>query len=204
MQNAECRIKKTKSPNFFILRSAFCVLHSCLLLVLLVLGCGNQTDETTDTREPIAVQYVGVAEVPVHSHPGDITPVITRYRHGESVSVLSRKGDWAEVRTAFGNGWVHQKDLVSAAEAASSKENPNPKFQHAPSPVTAPSAHGTVYIEADVNTDGDITSAIVLENTTGSNDLAEKNAEALKRSKFYPILIRGERKPFKYYYRVDY
>jgi len=173
-------------------------------LLFLFLACGKGDEEATDTREPIATQYVGVAELQVHSKPADITPVITRYGHGESVSVLSRKGDWAEIRTAFGNGWVHQKDLVGAEEAASSKANPNPKFQHPPSPVTAPSAHGTVYIEADVNTDGDITNAIVLENTTGSNDLAEKNAAALKRSKFYPILIRGERKPFKYYYRVDY
>ena len=167
-------------------------------------ACGGQEVETTDTREPIAVQYVGVGEMAVHSQPADITPVITHYRHGESVSVLSRKGDWAEVRTALGNGWVHQKDLTSADAAASSKDNPNPQFEHAPAPVTAPSAHGTVYIEADVNTDGQITKTTIIENTTGSPELAEKNAEALKRAKFYPILIRGERKPFQYYYRVDY
>ncbi|MDQ6803298.1 MAG: energy transducer TonB, partial [Acidobacteriota bacterium] len=157
-----------------------------------------------DTREPIAIQYVGVGDLPVHSQPGDIAPVITHYRHGESISVMSRKRDWAEVRTAMGNGWVHQKDLASAEEAASSKDNPNPKFEHPPSPVTAPSAHGTIYIEADVNTDGDITSTTLIENSTGSPDLAEKNAAALKRAKFYPIMIHGERKPFKYDYRVDY
>jgi hypothetical protein len=84
------------------------------------------------------------------------------------------------------------------------QKHPNAKFQHAPSPVTAPSAHGTIYIQADVNTDGDVTSTLLIENTTGSSDLAEKNAAALKRAKFFPILIRGERKPFQYFYRVDY
>jgi uncharacterized protein YgiM (DUF1202 family) len=176
---------------------------AAVFLILLV-GCSKPDVETTDTRNAIATQYVGVADLPVHSQPGDITPVITHYKHGESISVLSHKGDWAEVRTAMGNGWVHQKDLVSAAEAASSKDNPNPRFEHAPSPVTAPSAHGTIYIQADVNTDGDITNTTLIDNTTGSPDLAEKNMAALKRAKFYPILIHGERKPFQYFYRVDY
>jgi uncharacterized protein YgiM (DUF1202 family) len=174
------------------------------VLAALLFACNPSPEEPTDTREPIAIQYVGVAELPVHSQPADVTPVITRYRHGESVPVLSRKGDWAEVRTAMGNGWVHQKDLVDASEAASSKENPNPRFQHPPAPVSAPGAHGTVYIEADVNTDGDVVNTTIIENTTGSATLAEQNEFALKRSKFYPIIIRGERKPFKYYYRVDY
>jgi hypothetical protein len=173
------------------------------VLVLLV-ACSKPDVETTDTREPIAIRYVGVGDLPVHSQPADITPVITHYKHGESISILSHKGDWAEVRTAMGNGWVHQKDLVSAEEAASSKDNPNPRFEHAPSPVTAPSAHGTIYIQADVNTDGDITNTTLIDNTTGSPDLAEKNMAALKRAKFYPILIHGERKPFQYFYRVDY
>lgn len=157
-----------------------------------------------DTREPIAIQYVGVAQMNVHHRPDDRSPVVTRYQHSESVPVLSRKGDWAEVRTAMGSGWVHQADLVGAAEAAQSKENPNPRFEHPPAPISSPTAHGTVYIEADVNTDGQITNTTIIENTTGSTSLAEQNAFALKRSKFYPIIIRGERKPFKYYYRVDY
>ena len=128
----------------------------------------------------------------------------TRYRAGESVPILSKKGDWAEVRTAMGSGWVHQTDLVGAEDAQQAQNNPTPRFQHPPSPVTAPGTHGTIYIEADVNTDGDITETKLITNTTGSDNLAEQNTLALKRSKFYPILIRGERKPFKYYYRVDY
>jgi len=191
---------KKASTRFSILRSAFCVLHSLLLLS----ACSRAPEEPTDTREPIAIQYVGTEELAVHTQPSDITPVITRYRHGESVPILSKKRDWAEVRTASRSGWVHQSDLVEAADAASTKENPNPKFQHPPAPVSAPGIHGTVYIEADVNTDGDITNTTIIENTTGSASLAEQNAFALKRSKFYPIIIRGERKPFKYDYRVDY
>ena len=179
-------------------------MRRCFLAFLILTACSQAPEEPADTREPIAVKYVGGGELAVHSQPADITPVITRFQHGESVPVLSRKGDWAEVRTAGGSGWVHQKELVSAEEAAQTKDNPNPKFAHPPAPITAPGTHGTIYIEADVNTDGDIVNTMILENTTGSQSLASQNEFALKRSKFYPITLRGERKPFKYYYRVDY
>jgi outer membrane biosynthesis protein TonB len=170
---------------------------------LLLLAC-NQAPVETDTREPVAIQYVGGEKMAVHARPDDRSPVITRYQHSESVPVLARKGEWAEVRTATGSGWVHQSDLVGAEEAAQSKANPTARFMRPPSPVTSPGVHGTIYIEADVNTDGDVTSTKIITNTTGSADLAAKNAAALQRSKFYPIVIRGERKPFEYYYRVDY
>jgi len=32
----------------------------------------------------------------------------------------------------------------------------------------------------------------------------ERFHAALEQAKFYPIVQRGEKKPFKYYYRVDY
>jgi hypothetical protein len=157
-----------------------------------------------DMRDPIAIQYVGGAQAPVHVRPDDKSRVVTRYQHSESVPVLARKGEWAEVRTAMGSGWVHQSDLVSAGEGAQSKSEPTPRFEHAPSPVTAPGVHGTVYIMAKVNTDGDVISTAIVTDTTNSPGLAARNAAALQRSKFYPIVIRGERKPFEYYYRVDY
>lgn len=176
----------------------------CFVALLLVIGCSKGDEGVTDTRDPIATQYVAGGEMPVHAKPDDKSPVVTKYQHGESVPIMSRKGDWTEVQTAMGTGWVHQNQLANADQAAESKDNPNPKFEHPPSPVTAPGTHGTIYIEADVNTDGDITNTTIIENTTGSANLADQNALALKRAKFYPITIRGERKPFKYYYRVDY
>jgi uncharacterized protein YgiM (DUF1202 family) len=177
---------------------------AALFVSLAIVACGKPEVDTTDTRDPIAVQYVGGAEMAVHQRADDKSHVVTRYKAGESVPILSKKGDWVEVRTAMGSGWVHQADLVGAEDAQQAQKNPVPRFMHPPSPVTAPSVHGTIYIEADVNTDGDITKTTLIENTTGSENLAQKNAEALQRAKFYPILIRGERKPFKYYYRVDY
>ena len=116
----------------------------------------------------------------------------------------SRRGDWVEVRTVTGSGFAHAADLTNAAGAKSEEANPTPRFRVAPSPVTSPGAKGTIYIEADVNTDGDITATKVITDTTNNPDLAPRNTGALERAKFYPIVQKGEKKPFKYYYRVDY
>ncbi|PYQ30884.1 MAG: hypothetical protein DMF57_15125 [Acidobacteria bacterium] len=125
-------------------------------------------------------------------------------RNGESVSILSRRGDWVEVRTVGGSGWAHAADLAGANAATSQEKNPTARFRLAPSPVTSPGAKGTIYIEADVNTDGDVTATHVITDTTNRPELAGRNAAALEQAKFYPIVQRGEKKPFKYYYRVDY
>ena len=175
----------------------------CFVAVLVIAGCSKTEEPAIDTRDPIATQYVSGGAMSVHAKPDDNSAVITKFQHSESVPVMSHKGDWTEVQTAMGNGWVHTSEL-GGAEEAQTKDNPNPKFEHPPAPVSAPATHGTIYIEADVNTDGDVTNATIIENTTGSASLAEQNSVALRHAKFYPITIHGERKPFKYYYRVDY
>ena len=179
-------------------------MRSCLVALLVLAACSQEPADTTDTRDPIATQYVAGGQMAVHKLPNDQSPVITNFQHSESVPVMSRRGDWTEVQTAMGNGWVHTSDLGNADEAAASKDNPNPKFEHPPSPISAPGTHGTIYIEADVNTEGQVTNTTIIQNTTGSESLGAQNAAALQRAKFYPIIIRGENKPFKYYYRVDY
>lgn len=176
-----------------------------ILAVMLLAGCSQPSAEPpTDTREPIAIRYVAGSKLAVRARPDDKSVVLTNFDHAESVPILAKKGDWVEVRTASGNGWAHDAELVDAQEGAQSKDNPNPKFLHPPESIPSPNRHGTIYIEADVNTDGDVTGTTIITNNTGSDALAAENAAALQRAKFYPIVIRGERKPFKYDYRIDY
>lgn len=174
------------------------------ILAVLTVGCHEAAPEKTDTREPIAIQYVGAPELQVHKWAQDNSPVVSKLLNGESVSILSRRGDWVEVRTVAGSGWAHAADLAGADVAQSQEKNPTARFRLAPSPVTSPGAKGTIYIEADVNTDGDVIAARVITDTTNRPELAGRNAAALQQAKFYPIVQRGEKKPFTYYYRVDY
>jgi uncharacterized protein YgiM (DUF1202 family) len=178
--------------------------------LVLVASCGGgeqpAVTDSTDTRMPIAVEYVSAPELPVHAKAEEGSPVLSTYSNGESVSVLASGGNgWVEVRTANGTGWAHAADLRTAADAkAHEADNLTPRFRKAPSPVTQTTARGEIVLEAAVNTDGDVTSVRTLTNTTGSMGLEAKNRAELEGTKFYPIVQKGQRVPFTYEYRVHY
>ena len=181
--------------------------RAALLLAFALTACQQKepaVTATVDAREPVRVAYVGAPELVVREQASDTAPEITRYSNGEAISVLAEKGEWVEVRTGDRSGWAKNADLTDAAGKEKAENNPEPKFRVIPMPVSAPSSRGVIYIEADVNTEGEITATRILENTTGSPALAEQNASALKNGKFYPIVVKGARKGFKYYHKVTY
>ena len=177
------------------------------VLLLLAVACREETPAVTgtfDEREPISIMYVGAPELSVREQANDAATVIATYQNGESVPVLAEKGEWVEVRTGDRAGWAKKADLTTAEGKEASEADPQPKFRVMPMPVSAPSAKGEIYIEADVNTDGEVTGVRIITNTTGSAALADQNASALRTAKFYPIIQNNERKAFKYYHRVTY
>jgi TonB family protein len=157
-----------------------------------------------DTREPIAIRYVGSPELPVREQANDAAPIMATYQNGEAVSVLAEKGEWVEVRSGDRTGWTRAADLTTAEGKQEAEDNPQPKFRVMPMPVSAPSAHGEIYLEADVNSDGEVTAVRTLVNTTGSAALEAQNTSALRSAKFFPIVRNNERTKFKYYHRVTY
>lgn len=175
-------------------------------LLLLFAACKNEPPAAvvTDTRQPIEVLYVSAPEAKVYAKPAENSEVLATYQNGEAMSVLAKQGEWSEVRFEDASGWVKAADLGTAQQKQQAEETPTPKFKIMPLPVSAPSAHGEIYYEADVNSDGEIVSVKTLNNTTGSEALAAQNAAALRASKFQPIVVKGERKPFKYYHKVSY
>jgi hypothetical protein len=176
-----------------------------LLLLLLPGACANEAEVvTTDTREPVDILYVKVAELKVYAQASEGSPVIATYPTSESVTVLEKRGQWFQVRTGDRAGWVRASDLGTAEETQYTTDNPTPRFMKPPPAVPSVTAKGDIYLEADVNTDGDVTGVRLITNTTGNDALASSNAAALAQAKFYPIVIKGERKPFKYYHRVTY
>lgn len=177
------------------------------LPLLVVCFCAQEVPPepgTVDTREPVGVWYVGAPELPVHEQPNETSPVMATYQNGEAISVLTQKGEWAEVRSGDGSGWAKMADLTTAQAKEAYEEDPTPRFRVMPLPVSAPGAHGEVYIEADVNSDGDVISTRIITNTTGIPALASQNEQALKSAKFHPIIRKNQRTPFKYYHRVTY
>ena len=176
--------------------------------LLLLAACSRETPVTDttpiDTREPINISYVGSPELVIRERAEDDAPVLATLGNGEAVSVLADKGDWVEVRVGDRAGWAKKAELTTAAGKMEAETNPQPKFRVMPMPVSAPSARGEIYIEADVNTDGEVTSVRMIQNTTGSEALGQQNMDALRQAKFHPIVLKGERQKFKYYHRVTY
>ena len=159
---------------------------------------------TTDTREAIEYLYVKAPELKVYAQTDEKSPVIGTYQTSESVSVLEKRGEWYQIRVGDRAGWVRASGLGTAAETQYSADSPTPRFVKPPPAVPNLTAKGDIYIEADVNTSGEVTSVKIITNTTGNEGLAASNAAALGQAKFYPIVIKGERKPFKYYHRITY
>jgi uncharacterized protein YgiM (DUF1202 family) len=179
------------------------------LLFIAAIGlasCNTETPNTemTDTRMPIETQYVRDGALKIHTKAADDAPVVTTYQHGESVSILSRRGAWAEVRIASGSGWVHANELAGADEATKEADNTKPHFTREPQPVSQPGAHGEIVLEADVNTDGIVTDVRTLQNTTGSSSLESRNATSLRQAVFTPVVRHGRREAFVYEHRVHY
>jgi len=181
--------------------------RAAFLFLLFAFSCKQEAvvTETVDTGEPIGVWYVGApGGLKVHQQPNDTAPEVASYQSGEAISVLAQKGDWAEVRVGVGSGWAKMADLTDAAGKAKLENDPEVRFRIMPLPVTAPSAHGEIYIEADVNSEGEVTGTRILVNTTNNPVLASQNEAALKSAKFYPIVQKNQRIPFKYYHKVTY
>lgn len=178
-----------------------------MIAILLLAACDSEParNVATDTRAPIAVEYVRATDLKIHAKPDDNAPVVTTYRQGESVSVLSKRGAWSEVQIAAGSGWVHTEELSNAVEATQAlADNLNPHFTRAPQPVTQPGAHGELRLEADVNTDGVVVNVRTIRNTTGSMVLEQRNIASLRNAVFAPVVRHGKREPFVYEQRVQY
>lgn len=176
-----------------------------ILVVLLLVACGTKRSVpvASGPRVAIAIAYVGVPSLDIHTQPNDVAPVITTYGYTETVSVLARQGDWVEVRTVDGSGWARAKELIGAADAAAAKAE-TPRFMVPPIPVPNNGRRGELGFEAKVNTDGEVVEVKAVKNTTGSQPLAVANAEALKSARFYPLIQNKTHVAFTYQHHVYY
>ena len=210
----ECRRSneefKMKNGRFTVRHSKFEIRNSLLLAAWFFAACSGERaaapDSAIDTRAPIGVEYVRGAELEIHAKPDAASPVVTKDLASEAVSILSKQGEWVEVRTVSGSGWAKAGELASGKEIAEGAggDSTSPRFIVPPEPVSQPGASGDIVLEADVSSTGEVFGVRVLRNTTGSEGLAARNVAALQKAKFAPIIKHGQRMPFTYEHRVHY
>ena len=175
-------------------------------MTLLVPGCVDKSRQLPPIRGAISVLYVAEDGTPIRQRPEESSEQLESFPAGETVSVLSLRGEWAEVRFGGGSAWVRRSALTdSAEEARKEKGSTTIKFRNAPSPIYSQSnVHGEILLEASVTESGMVTEVRTVRNTTGSTPLEMRNRSELLRASFYPLLVNGKPKPFIYEYRISY
>lgn len=180
------------------------------LLLIALFGCTQKPAPVAnenkviapDEQAAIAVEYVAVPSMKVFQKPSLDAQITGQYGLTEAISILDRKDGWCKIRTFEGIGWVQQKDLMNG-DTADKLDTTTPRFYTAPTAVEF-RGHGELTFQAKVNTDGQVVEVKLVKNTTGSNDIAQKNADALSAATFYPMVDSGSRKTFVYEHKVYY
>ncbi len=155
-------------------------------------------------KKAIDIAYVSVPSLKVYDAPRAGATQITQYGINETVSILAKRGEWCEVRTIDGSGWVLANELMNAAKWKEIADDPTPRFLVAVVNVPDARARGEIDLVAKVNTDGDVVEVKTGKNTTRNNALAVANANALLQAKFYPMVQKGQRMTFFYEHKVFY
>ncbi|MGA7614751.1 MAG: SH3 domain-containing protein [Thermoanaerobaculia bacterium] len=179
------------------------------LLVSVAVACSPQekTPPPHPTREAIDFQRVNVDKAPIHAAPDAASPVIDHYPAGETVSILSVRGGWAEVRLGRGgSGWILRDQMGEQVKTSEESSTPQSvRFRVLPQPVFAQSeVHGDIVLEAHVNEQGNVYEVHVVSDSTGSPALVDQNMKELRAAKFYPMRVNGRAKPFIYEHTVHY
>lgn len=154
-------------------------------------------------RQAIAVEYVAIPTMTVYATPDPNAQTVGSYGFNESISVLARNGEWCEIRTFDGSGWVKAADLMTAEQSKAASEHPVPRFYVPPAAVPY-GGHGQIVLQAKVNTSGEVYDVLQVSNSTNNPKIAEANAAALKAARFYPLIDKGQRKTFVYEHRIVY
>ena len=178
-----------------------------LLTITLLASCRESSPDVPPVRESIGTLYVAVPSATIRERPDESARQIASFQVGETVSVLSIRGSWAEVRLGGeGTGWVMKTSLSSSpADEASDEASETVRFKQPPSPVySAGGARGEIVLEASVDTNGSILSVRTLRNTTGSKALEAQNSRELQKASFYPLKVGRKLRPFFYEYRISY
>jgi SH3 domain-containing protein len=178
------------------------------ITIILLFNCNAKKPAASpreEFRQPINTLYVGVPDMKVYAQPREDAPVIATYGYTESAAILSQKAGWYEIRTFDGgSGWSKAMDLLTAAQIDPFVKNPQPRFYLPPPQVPGPRVRGEIVLEARVNTSGDVFDVKTLSNTTGLDELALTNGDALRKAKFFPLIKDHQRASFTYQHHVYY
>lgn len=194
-----------------------------LLLTLLLASCsGAPAPATLPSQAPTSsaisqgrVKFVTAGTLNVRKLPASDGQIVMRLDRGARVEILASSGDWSQVRTSSGTGWVSTRHLAdSPAHSTARTGKPSSggcqadrSFRFTRPPLLTFSengAHGLVTVEASVSAEGVVTASRVVANTTGSESLGRLAQKELGAARFDPPIRSCRPIPFIYTYKRAY
>lgn len=126
--------------------------------------------------------------------------IVARLKRGERVEIASEQPGWYEIKLPDGTiGWVSAQYLAKEARCLPDKATAE-LLNEPPIALSDSGPHGRVVLEATVNATGTVASTKLIQNTTGSAELAKTATEEIKQLRFSPPVKRCKPVPFIYTY----
>jgi len=135
--------------------------------------------------------------------------VIAQVRKGERLALLSPGDEWDRIRLGTGEvGFVSAQHVIREGILRSRRGCPadaDYQFVKTPTPAFSDSsAHGIVTVEANVDMRGNVTSARVVNNTTGDEALGVLAEREIREAKFSPPVRNCVPKAFIFTYKRSF
>lgn len=185
-----------------------------LICVLLALGCSAPPPPepvaapAPQTQRELGPGHVTATALNVREEPSADAPILTTVRRGATLHLLEENDGWYRVRVASGGeGWVSAKYVAMGAppprrRRAGCPPDSDYAFEKSPLPsFSEDGRHGLVVIDANVNTEGVVTSTKVVSNNTGDASLAAIAEREIRAAKFVPPVRDCVKRSFVFTYK---
>ena len=159
-----------------------------------------------DEEKVLRTARVTASALNVRAEASTDAAVVVQVKKGQSLDVLREDESWVKVKLASGEtGWVAARFVSQTKQAAKKKGScpPDSDFAFTETPMLAFSdsgAHGTVVVEATVNTKGAVTATKLVSNGTGDEALAFLAEREIKGAKFSPPIRNCAARSFIFTY----
>lgn len=184
------------------------------ICVLLAVGCSAPPPPkpvvapAPQIQRELGAGHVTATALNVREEPSADAPALTMVRRGDTLQLLEEKDGWYRVRVASGGvGWVSAKYVAMGAppprrRRAGCPPDSDYAFEKSPLPsFSEDGRHGLVVVDANVNTDGAVTSTKVVSNNTGDAALAAIAEREIRAAKFIAPVRNCVKRSFVFTYK---
>lgn len=152
---------------------------------------------------PVGTVRVTASKVNIRSAASTKDPIVATAKRGDRLGLIRTENGWSRVKTPAGmTGWVSSRFVKNERNCPADRD-----FEILDGPPLSFSqdgAHGTVVVEATIETNGKVSSTRVTQNTTGDASLAKAAEQEIRAATFAAPVRKCVPKRFIYVYTRTY